>query len=219
MQMKRPGQPDKGTDMVMRASSITQQNHDFVEEWENIASNQNAIIRLDARGEEKAEVIQGRRTFYLSTAERIITSGKVIDKENDPFKNGAFRPITVPDDVTIETNPNALGDDEILQMFTVADTSWPAVLGTIDSVATLRRMLDLADEADTMTLRRYRTIEDRLLEVRGGPRRLESNDEDLNAFLSDQPAHKRGDRGTRNLTDSGTSNPRRSQGGRSSDYR
>lgn len=201
-----------------RGSSITQQDRDFVETWENIAPYQNAIIKLDSRGEEKPEVIQGRREFMITTEERLITSNKILQKENDPFKNGAFRPVIVPDDVTIESNPNALGDDEIMQMFQVGEGAWPALLETIDSVATLRRMLDLADESEGISLKRFRSIEDRLLEVRGEPTRITTKDEELAGFLSDQPSHKRGG-GNSNVVTSGASNPRRGMGGRSSDYR
>lgn len=200
---------------MARIGSITEQDKSFVETWENIATRGNAIYRLDARGEERQEVITGRREFMITTEERIITEGKVLEAKNNPFKNGDFRPITVPDSVTIQTNPNALSDEEILQMFKVSDAAWPSVLETIDSVATLRRMLDLADSQDDMTMKRYRDMEHRLLEARGGERpRITSKDEQLNNFLSDRPNAGSG-QGT---VTSGASNPRR-QGGRSSDYR
>lgn len=197
----------------MRRGSITDQDTDFVETWENIATRQNAVVRLDARGEERQEVISGRRNFMLTTEERIITENKVLDPTNNPFKNGDFRPVLVPDSVTIESNPNALSDDEIRHIFSVGDAAWPELLGTIDSVATLRRMLDLAEEAENLTMKRYRDMEHRLLEVRGGERlQLKTNDPELQNFLSDKP------RGSRGTTSDGRQNPRR-QGGRSSDYR
>jgi hypothetical protein len=205
-----------GTDLkgtIMRRGSITDQDTSFVETWENIATRQNAIVRIDARGDERQEVINGRRNFMLTTEERIITEGKVLDPTNNPFKNGDFRPVVVPDSVTVESNPNALSDEEIVQMFSVGDTAWPQLLGTIDSVATLRRMLDLAEGADTLTMKRYREMENRLIEARGGERlQLTTKDEQLRDFLSDKP------RGSRANASDGRQNPRR-QGGRSSDYR
>ena len=84
------------------------------------------IVRIDARGDEQQEVITGRRTFMLTTEERIITESKILDPANDPFKNGDFRPVVVPDSVTIESNPNAVSDEEIVQMFTVGDAAWPS---------------------------------------------------------------------------------------------
>jgi hypothetical protein len=188
---------------MARKGSITDQDIDFIETWENIATRQNAIIRLDARGDERQEIISGRRNFMLSSEERIITENKILDPKNDPFKNGDFRPVMVPDSVTIESNPNALSDEEIVQMFTVSEVAWPQVLETVDSVATLRRMLDLADTAGDLSLKRYRSIEQRLVQVRGTDRpRLETKDEELRKFLDDSPAARK-----------------RGQGGRSADYR
>jgi hypothetical protein len=64
-------------------------------------------------------------------------------------------------------------------------------------------------------MKRYRDMENRLLEVRGGERpRLGTNDPDLANFLSDKP---RGS-SSRPIASDGRQNPRR-QGGRSSDYR
>lgn len=197
----------------MRRGSITDQDQDFVETWENIATRQNAIIRLDARGEDRQEVITGRRSFLITTEERIITENKVLNDADNPFKNGDFRPVIVPDSVTIESNPNALSDEEILQMFSVGDAAWPQLLGTIDSVATLRRMLDMAEGYDSLTMKRYRDMESRLVEARGGDRpQLTTNDPELRNFLSDKP------RGSRDNAADGRQNPRR-MGGRSSDYR
>ena len=201
---------------MARRGSITDQDVDFVETWENIATRQNAIVRLDARGEERQEVISGRRNFMISTEERLITENKILDAKDDPFKNGDFRPVIVPDTVNVESNPNALSDEEIRQMFTVGEAAWPQLLETIDSVATLRRMLDLADENEDLTLRRYRTIEDRLIQVRGSDRvQVTTNDEQLRKFLSDRPSNRGGVDGPSD----GKTNPRRGMGGRSSDYR
>lgn len=197
----------------MRQGAITAQDKDFTETWENIATRQNAIVRLDNRGDERQEVITGRRTFMLTTEDRIITEGKVLDHKDNPFKNGDFRPVMVPDSVTIESNPNAVSDEEIVQMFNVGDAAWPQLLGTIDSLATLRRMLDLAERHDNLTMKRFRDMESRLIEVRGTDRvQVTTNDEHLKRFLSDKAGGGDAPRG-------GQKNPRRDMGGRSSDYR
>lgn len=197
----------------MRQGSITDQDQSFVETWENIATRSNAIVRLDARGEERQEVISGRRSFMLTTEERIITENKVLDAKDNPFKNGDFRPVIVPDSLTTETNPNALSDEEIVQIFGIGDAAWSQVLETLDSVATLRRMLDLAEGHDGLTMKRYRDMENRLIEVRGSARvQITTQDPELRNFLSDKP------RGRANAA-TGQDNPRRGMGGRSSDYR
>lgn len=199
-------------------SSITAQDRDFMETWENIAPYQSAIVRLDPRGMEKAEVIQGRRNFMLTTEDRIITQSKVLDPANDPFKNGAFRPVVVPDDITVQTNPNALSDEDILKILrSESAVAWSEWLLTLDSIATLRRMMDLAEGEENLSLKRFRDIERRIVEVRGTDRpQLEVKDEQLKRFLSDRPGGQGGAGG--DLVN-GSGNPRRGQGGRSSDYR
>ena len=187
------------------AGSITQADREFVETWENIASYQNAIIRLDMRGDEKYEVITGdARRFMITTEERLLTQSKIVDPANDPFKNGSFRPVVVPQDVNVETNPNALSDEEILGIFSASDFAWDEWMKTIDSPATLQRMIVLADDAEGASVKRLRQIEQRMREVKP-PTRLTSNDPHLKNFL-----------------DEGGSAPRREQrgmGGRSQAYR
>src|SRR3954467_13719654 len=129
-------------------SSITEADQRFVETWENIAEYQNAIVRLDRKGDDAPEVINGRRTFMITTAERLITQEKILDKHNDPFVNGAFRPVNVPSNMTFETNPNALADEEIIRVLNSSDLAWEEWLKVIDSPATLRRMIQTADQVE-----------------------------------------------------------------------
>jgi len=192
--------------------SITDDDRTFVETWENIASYQNVIIRLDTRGDERQEVINGRRTFMLTAEERIITQDRIVDPAHDPFRNGSFRPVVVPDTISIETNPNAMSDDDILNIFKASDLAFGEWLKTIDSPQTLRRMADLAPDSD-ITMRRYKAIEARFREVKPQTR-LEVKDEQLKNFLSDKPGASDGASPA-----GGQQNPRRRQGGRSSDYR
>jgi hypothetical protein len=192
----------------MARSSITQAEREFVETWENIAPYQNAIIRLDHRGDEKYEVITGRRTFMITTEERMITQERVVEAKNDPFKNGSFRPINTPEDITVETNPNALSDDEILDIFASSDLAWEEWMKVIDSPATLNRMVDMADEAPGVTVKRLRDVQLRLREVKP-PTRLTHKDETLQKFL-DQESQR---------SDAKPAKERRGMGGRSAAYR
>lgn len=157
-------------------STITEEDARFVETWENISEQTNYIIRLDMRGDERPEGVSGRRTFMITTKERLITQDRVSQKSYDPFQNGAFRPVRVPDSVSMETNPNALSNDEISSIFISSDMAWEEWMKTIDSGATLRRMLDLADGAD-ITLKRFRELERRLAEV-NPPRRITQKDQE-----------------------------------------
>lgn len=177
------------------AGSITQADREFVETWENIASYQNAIIRLDMRGDEKYEVIQGdARRFMITTEERLLTQSKIVDAANDPFKNGSFRPVVVPEDVNVETNPNALSDEEILGIFSASDFAWDEWMKTIDSPATLQRMIALADDAEGASVKRLRQVEARLREVKPQTR-ITSNDPHLSKFLDEGAGPKREQRG------------------------
>lgn len=188
----------------MARSTITDEERNFVETWQNIAVYQNTIIKLDTRGDEVHELITGEnREFTLTTEERMITQGKIMDVKNDPFLNGAFRPVNVPDNISIETNPNALSDEEILDIYTSSEFAWDEWMKMLDSPATLIRMIDLADQADGATVKRLRQVEARLAEV-NPKKRLTSNDEVLQEFMDQESKPAR---------------ERRGQGGRSAAYR
>lgn len=184
--------------------TITEADREFVETWENIAPQGNAIIRLDSRGIERQEVIIARRNFMITTEERVITEDRILDVKHNPFKNGCFRPVIVPDKVTIQSNPNAIGDDEIRSLFSASELAWNEWMTVIDSPETLRRMIDLADTVDTLTLKRYKEIAARLSEVKPKTQITQKDREQyesISGVTSPNPRVKRG------------------QGGRSADYR
>lgn len=183
-------------------SAITEEDRSFVETWEHISPQQWGIVRLDARGDYRHEVIRGQREFMLTTEERILSQDRIREKSNDPFMNGSFRPIIVPDSITIESNPNALSDEEIEKILNASDVAWDEYLKVIDSVATVRRMMEVADDSE-VSVKRYRQLEGRLKEVRGIVR-IDSNDPVLKSFLNQ---------------DRGEDKPTRRVGGMSSDYR
>lgn len=177
----------------MPTGSITAEQVDFVETWENVAQSTNYVIKLDSRGEEKHEAVTGRRKFTLTTQERMITQEKILHAKHDPFLNGSFRPVVTPDDITIETNPNALSDEDIVNIFGASKMAWGEWLQTVDSEATLRRMMDLANEhEDSIPLARYNQLTARLAEVTGGPRHATQRDEDQYRSLAGD-----GDKGDR----------------------
>lgn len=146
--------------MVSLTGSITEEDRLFVETWESVSQAQNYIIRLNRRGDDTPELIQGTRQFKITTYERIMTQDKVLDKKHDPFTNGCFRPIIVPQALTVESNPNAISDVEIDRVFVASEAAWDAYMEVIDAPATLRRMLERAEHS-TISLKRYRELEDR----------------------------------------------------------
>jgi hypothetical protein len=149
--------------MSMMRGSITEDDRNFIETWQNISESKYGIVRLDNRGGETREAIAGSREFMLTTEDRLITQNKIISKAKDPFTNGTFRPIVVPANVTVESNPNSISDDEIKGLLVQPDETWDAAIAKIDSLQTLRRMLRLADGSD-VTMRRYRQIENMVAE-------------------------------------------------------
>jgi hypothetical protein len=152
-------------DGMYHSSTITDEDRKFVETWENVSANQTAIVKLDPRGNETHQLISGSRKFLVTTEERLLTQDRIRLEKDDPFKNGSFRPIHVPATVTIDTNPNALSDEDILQILRGSDVAWEQWMAVLDSVATLQRMLDSAEEANT-SLRRYRQLEARIAELK-----------------------------------------------------
>lgn len=164
------------------SGAITADDKTFVEKWQNVAEYTNVVIRLDARGDEKPELITGEREFTLTTEERLITQGKIVDIKNDPFLNGSFRPLIVPESVTIESNPNALGEEEIAEIFASSDLAFGEWLANLDSPATLDRMLRQAEASDDLTVKRLRMIRERHEELHP-KKRLTTSDEELAKFI------------------------------------
>lgn len=127
---------------VEQYGAITEIDRGWIEEWENVSAITNFIVRLDARGEERHAEISGSRSFKLTTEERILTQDKIVDVRHDPFLNGCFRPVTVPESVDIESNPNALSDTDIDRVLRSSQVAWSEYMKVVDSPATLRRMLN-----------------------------------------------------------------------------
>lgn len=182
-------------------SAITDEDRKFVETWENIAPFTNAIIRVDPRGVERQELVVGRRNFMVTTEERMITQDRIVDQKLDPFRNGSFRPVLVPDSVDMKSNPNALSDEEIKSILVSSDIAFSEWLKVIDSPETLRRMIELAEESD-VSLKRYKEIGGRLAEAKP-TRQITQKDREQFEAIGGQASPA----------------PTRGRGGRSADYR
>lgn len=140
--------------------SVTDAERKFVEEWESVSDAQNYVIREDRRGDEVYVHVTGHQKFKITTYERVLTQDKIRDKTFDPFVNGQFRPIMVPDSVSVQTNPNALSDEDIARIFVASDVAWNEYMSVIDSPSTLRRMIELAENTN-LSLKRFRELETR----------------------------------------------------------
>lgn len=151
----------------MPEGSITDADQQFVETWENITQSWNTILHIDRRGDITEEVIRVPKKFMVTTEERLLLEDRIIDPKHNPFRNGDFRPVIVPDSVTVETNPNALSEDEMISIFVSSPLAFDEWMAAIDSPATLQRMLDAADRTDKdVPLRRYNAVKARLAEVK-----------------------------------------------------
>ena len=142
------------------AGSVTDKEKGFIETWENVSPVTNYIIRENRRGDEQYHEVKGPQKFKLSTYDRMLTEDKILDDRNNPFKNGSFRPIVVPEDVSIESNPNAMSNEDITRLFKSSDVAWDEYMDVIDSPATLKRMIDMADNGEgELSHKRYRQLE------------------------------------------------------------
>lgn len=162
--------------------SITVEEKTFIESWENVSPGTHYIIQENRRGDEVQTQITGRRTFRLSTYERMITEEKCLDHRNNPFKNGSFRPVIVPQGVTIESNPNAMSDDDINRLFGASDVAWAEYMAVINSPATLGRMIELAENSG-LTLKRYRELEQKREVFTHIGKRIEHKDPKIQAQI------------------------------------
>jgi len=154
---------------VRQQGAISAEDKNWIEEWENVSSITNFIVRLDARGDERHEQVTGPKTFKLTTEERIITQDKIVDEKLDPFLNGCFRPVVVPESVDIETNPNALSDSDIDRILRASTVAWEEYLKVVDSPATLRRFLArfdaLLEAGEDLSAKRLRELEYKLQDI------------------------------------------------------
>lgn len=146
------------------ADTQTERDLAFVEEWESVCDGQVYVIKMDHRGDTKFEAVSPGRRFTITTSERLINQEKVSEEHLDPFANGWFKPVTVPDDVT-DTNPNALATEDIERVFGASSVAWDEYLELIDSSATLRRMIDVAADMEDVSHARVRQVEQKLAEL------------------------------------------------------
>lgn len=139
--------------------SVSEQEKSFIETWENVGSSVNYIIRENRRGDAEHAEIKGQRQFKLSSYDRMLTEDQILDLRNNPFKNGSFRPVIVPENVNIESNPNAMSEEDIRSLFKASDTAWDEWMDMIDSPSTLQRMIDMADDGECdLSHRRYQQL-------------------------------------------------------------
>lgn len=157
----------------MSKVAITDAEAGFVETWESVSQTTQYVIKLDFRGEPYHHMVPSEREFDITTEERLLTQKAVNRDGLDPFTNGCFRPVRVPEDITVDTNPNALSKADIERIFKASSRAWDEYLSVIDGAETLQRMVDLAQDSDDLSVKRLNQLQERLAEVRP-KRRVES---------------------------------------------
>jgi hypothetical protein len=164
------------------SGSVSEKDKSFIETWENVGVGVNYIIRENRRGDSEYAEVKGDRQFKLSTYDRMLTEDSIVDHRHNPFRNGSFRPIIVPEDVSIDSNPNAMSNDEIKSLFKASDTAWNEWMEQIDAPATLKRMIDMANNGEEdLSVRRLRQLESMYEQHSNvGRRVLGYKDEELN---------------------------------------
>jgi hypothetical protein len=155
---------DSNRRLEMTQDSYADVDKAFVETWESVVPQSIWLVKINRRGDEEAMEASGRKRFTITSLDRLITQEKIAEKKNDPFTNGQFRPVVVPEGINIETNPNALSDEDIQALFNASDVAWAEYLKVIDSADTLRRMVELADSSD-ISLSRFRELEHQMNEI------------------------------------------------------
>ena len=101
--------------------------------------------------------------------------------------------MVVPTTIDVKTNPNALSDSDIERILGASAMAWEGYLEAVDSPATLRRMVTIADrmvaDGADLSMRRYRQLEQRLDAV--APRkRVTQRDSEEYEKLANSPARK-----------------------------
>lgn len=128
-----------------------------IETWETMTDSVVALNLYDRRGGERSRVFGGRvgQQVQLRTDEREeLNEERVIDKANDPFRNGFLRPVrNVPADVMtrfeVETKPHGgLTAEEMYEA--IAERKGGDFVTWVDGLneAALHRLEAVAKEAD-----------------------------------------------------------------------
>lgn len=128
-------------------ATTVQQVQEQSEVWQNTAVGNRWFKCLDLQGREISKVVQGGRTFTITTFERQLNQQVAASPQQDLFRNGTFvlkKPAkdTVQDEVL---SPNSMTDTEIastVNELMYGDWGPDNVLQHIDSKVTLNRILE-----------------------------------------------------------------------------
>jgi len=136
------------------------------EEWQNDTPSKIGIIRFDRDGHEDLEWVRGRQVFLITAEERQANQRKVALTQYDPFTNGTCRLLSGlaeddPDYAKLVHQPDTLTDLEIDALLDGKYSDFEAAVLQVTSEATLRRILDKAEDEGAAG-KRLNLLRDRL---------------------------------------------------------
>ncbi len=143
---------------------------DKLEKWRSNAEGTVWITRM-TRGEREVSPVTGGRVFHLTTEERHLNSSEAASSALDAFSNGTFECLNAmeviedeEDRARILTNPEALGESEMADLYKGPFGELVARVNLVSSPLVLRRMFALGREMDA-GMRKVQAVEERLLQV------------------------------------------------------
>lgn len=123
-----------------------------VESWQNMSDSTFGVMKFGAAGTVTSEVVGPRKTFHLSTRERMLNMESAATPDLDPFTNGMFNPVTLietsADAEQIQSNPNILGEAEMAELVTGPVAKLRERLEGVTNLVLLKRMKEIGEEKD-----------------------------------------------------------------------
>lgn len=134
--------------------------------WINAIAGRIQVRKFDARGQLGAELVGSGRKVFLTPEERQINQELAASHDLDVFANGALQPVKLLDgaDEAAIVTPNHISEDDMRSLFSEQWKKFDARIAQISNPATLKRLLELAEEVDAK-VRQVDVIRQRLDEV------------------------------------------------------
>lgn len=138
------------------------------ETWQNMGKGPVGLIKLDPRGNESHEIVDGGKTFTISKEERQINQDRCVANENDFFTNGRLAHVRLiegdEESLAMANNPNVLTETDLQELFSEHWKTFEKRVMAIGNTITLERLRDIADTKDA-TVKQMKVIEARMKEL------------------------------------------------------
>lgn len=140
------------------------------ETWKSVTRSKVRIKRIGEFGRIYSESILAGARFTITPEERRLNQVETSKKEYDVFSNGMLQPLSLfeddPDFDVLMESPNHLPEEDPSKIFRLHGDKFRQRVQAITSVATVRRLLELADDERTKaTVAQHRVIEEHLASI------------------------------------------------------